>query len=181
MRTWITTLALTGALGVVHTANAAGKIDSMYTSLNEPECVVTEHNENEGEFYKARCPGVGGYALDFLEGDLRQSLNVIDPAGHEHQLKFWNVSAAFSSLGKLAEWRVTKVNGKTKPLAMIVRFNVSEDPEQTEKVTSYLVVSKIADTEICVTDVVNPAPDANVQARILADESAAKACKFAAQ
>lgn len=181
MRTLITTLVLVGTLGVVQTASAADKIDSMYTSLNEPECEVLEHNESEGEFYKARCPGVGGYALDFLEGDLRQSLNVIDPSGNEYQLKFWNVSAAFSALGKLAEWRVIKVNGKARPIALIVRFNASEDPEHSEKVTSYLVVSKITDSEICVTDVVKPIPNANEQARALADAAAGKACKFTEQ
>lgn len=181
MKLFMATLALAGVLGVAGIASAAGNMDSMYTSLNEPECKVTEHNESEGEFYKARCPGMGGYALDFLESDLRQSLNVIAPSGNEYPLKFWNVSAAFSYLGKLAEWRVTKVNGETRPIAMIVRFNASEDPEHTEKVTSYLVVSKITDSEICVTDVVKPIPNANEQARVLADEATGKACKFAEQ
>lgn len=181
MKKLLITLMLTTGLGIMQGAGAAGKVDSMYTSLNEPECRVTEHHEGEGEFYKARCPGVGGYELDFLEGDLRQTLTVIDPDGKEYPLTFWNVSGAFSYLGKLAEWRVTKVNGKTKPIAMIVRFNASEDPEHTEKVTSYLVVSKITDSEICVTDVVDPIPNANEQARILADEAAGKVCKFATQ
>jgi hypothetical protein len=179
MKTLITTLTLTAALGFALPAVAApAKVDSIYTSLKTTDCKTLEFNENEGGSYKGRCPGTAGYQLLSMEGDLRQSLTVIDPKGKEFPLDLWtNVSGGFSALGEKAEWRVKKEGSKTKPIALIVRFNVSEDPEKPEKTTSYLVVSKITPTEICVTDVVKPSSTANEQARTLADRAASKACK----
>ena len=93
-------------------------------------------------------------------------------------MDFWStVSGGFSAVGEKAEWRVEKTATKKRPIALIVRFNVSEDPENPEKTTSYLVVSKITANETCVTDVVKPSSNANQQARMLADSAATKACK----
>jgi hypothetical protein len=72
------------------------------------------------------CPGVGGYKLHLLEGDLRQSINVIDPDRRKTELTLSNVSGGFSSIGPTAEWRM---NGKT-PVALIISFSVSENPEE---------------------------------------------------
>ncbi len=131
----------------------------------------------EGGSYEGRCPGIAGYTLLVSEGDLRQNITVVTPKGTKHSLDLWTVvSSAFSSLGPKAEWRVKKVKNKTTPTAVIVRYNASEDPEKPEKTTSYLVVIKITNTEICVTDKVLPGADANIQARRLADESTSKPC-----
>ena len=70
-------------------------------------------------------------------------------------------------------------NEEQKPFALIVRLNVSEDVEDTSKTTSYLIVSKITKDFACVTDVVKPSKDQNVQARKLADSSSQRACKVA--
>jgi hypothetical protein len=120
---------------------------------------------------------VAGYGLLVSEGDLRQNITVITPQGKQHSLELWSVvSSAFSSLGPKAEWRMRKAKTKSVPIALIVRYNASENPEKPDKTTSYLVVTKITPTEICVTDRISPGPKANEDARRLADESATKPC-----
>lgn len=111
------------------------------------------------------------------EGDLRQNITVVTPKGAKHSLELWTVvSPAFSSLGPKAEWRVATIKNKRVPTALIVRYFASENSEKPDKTTAYLVVTKITDKEICVTDRVPPGPKANEDARRLADESANKPC-----
>lgn len=160
------------------TSQAAPQLTSVYTSLEEDNCKTLEANEDEAGWYKGRCKGISGYNLLLMEGDLRQTLTILDPKNKEFPLDLWStVSSSFSSLGAKAEWRVKKQGNKTIPVALIVRFNASENPEKPEQTTSYLVVSKITNNEMCVTDVVKPNAKANEQARALADQAANKACK----
>ena len=151
-------------------------IETIYTDLTEDKCVNTESNEEE-EWSIQSCKGVGGYSLLVSEGDLRQTIDVVSPGGRKYELDLWRVvSSAFSTVGDKAEWRVVKEKGKTRPVALIVRYNVNEDPENTEKITSYLTVTKITPETACVTDIVKPVKNANEKARILADSSSAKPC-----
>lgn len=155
---------------------ASTPIDSLYTPLEGSSCKPLEDNAEEG-WAKGRCDGIADYKLDWMEGDLRQSLNVIAPDGKEFPLELWStVSSGFSALGNKAEWRVHKAGKQITPIALIVRFNVSENPDQPEKTTSYLTVSKITASEVCVTDVVKPGANANQQARDLADAASEKPC-----
>ena len=149
------------------------QIKSQYTRVSEKACKTLRTDPDEGAEYEGECPGVGGYKLRLLEGDLRQSLDVLTPAKKTHQLAFWNISSAFSHIGDRVEWRV---KGKT-PIALIARFNASEDPEKPDKHTSYLVVSKITKNEICVTDVIKPSQTQNEEARKAADSSASRPCR----
>lgn len=152
-------------------------IDSIYTDLAAAKCKTLDSNEEE-QWISQECPGVGGYKIEVTEGDLRQTINLISPGGTKLDLNFQQtVSSGFSELGEKAEWRVKNVDGKPRPFALIVRFNVSEDPEDSSKLTSYLIVSKITGDSACVTDVVKPVNNANEKARQLADDSGDKACK----
>ena len=146
---------------------------SVYTSLDEKQCRVIKSAMNEDDGYEARCRGTAGYALLLSEGDLRQNITVVTPQGTKHSLDLWTViSGGFSSVGPKAEWRIS--NGK--PAALIIRYNASEDPEQPNKLTSYLAVSKITATEICVTDKIPSGARSNEDARRAADTAAAKPC-----
>lgn len=147
---------------------------SVYTNLDGKGCKTLESNPNEGGSFLGECKGVGGYKLQVLEGDLRQSVNVIDPRGKKTELNFWNISGGFSSLGEQAEWRM---KGKT-PVAMIVRFNVSENPEDSSKTTSYLVVVKITKSVVCITSALKPTRSHNYEARLAADKSATRPCEY---
>ena len=123
--------------------------------------------------YEGRCRGTAGYSLLLSEGDLRQNITVVTPRGTKHSLDLWDViSGGFSSVGPKAEWRMAK----QKPVALIIRYNASEDPNQANKLTSYLAVTKITTSEICVTDKIPPGASANEDARRAADESANKPC-----
>ena len=156
---------------------SAQKIESLYTALTDSKCKTLESNPDEGGSYLGECPGVGGFKLELLEGDLRQSINIVQKAsGNKWELNFWSIKGGFSAVGDKAEWRVVRKGKTVKPIALIVRFNVSEDPADSTKNTSYLLVTKIENEMACVTDIVSPSKDQNVKARQLADKSAGKPC-----
>ena len=143
---------------------------SAYTSLEPKQCRTIQSANSD---YEGRCRGVAGYALLVSEGDLRQNITVVTPQGTKHSLDLWDViSGGFSSVGPKAEWRMAKQT----PVALIVRYNASEDPAQPNKLTSYLAVTKITPSEICVTDKISPGPTANEDARRAADSATTKPC-----
>ncbi len=160
----ICTLGLTGL--------AAAQNQSVYTSTKTAACKTIKQSSSGAGYYVGACKGVGGYKLQLLEDDIRQSLNVITSAGKKQELDFWGLFTSFSAIGEKVEWRT---KGRV-PVALIARYSVA-DPEGVKKDISYLLVSKIGKTQSCVTDVVNPGPNQNVEARVLADKASAKACK----
>lgn len=147
---------------------------SVYTSTKTSACrTIGSSTEGTGS-YVGECRGVGGYKVQLIEGDIRQTLNIITPARRKFELNFWVFYSSFSSIGEKIEWRV---KGRV-PVALIARYNVS-NPEDSQKSTSYLMVSKIGRTVSCVTDVVKSGPKQNEEARRLADTAATRACKTA--
>lgn len=162
---------LAGAVGALAQSNR-----TIYTSLSEKSCRTIKADSSEAGSYVGLCRGVGGYKLQVEEGDLRQNIQVITPAGRKHSLDLWTVvGSSFSSLGDKAEWRVRTQKGKVVPFALIVRYNVS-DPENSTKSTSYLAVTKITADQICVTDKIPPGAGANLAARAAADVASNKPC-----
>jgi len=146
---------------------------SIYTSADARKCRTVRSSDAEAGDYLGRCVGAAGYTLLLAEGDLRQNVTVVTPRKKQHSLDLWTiVSPAFSNVGPTVEWRVVK----RSPVALILRYNASEDPEKPDKKTSYLVVVKLTANEICVTDRVPPGAKANEEARRLADEAATKPC-----
>ena len=159
-------------IGFVATA-AAQSNRSVYTPLGDKQCRVIKSAEAGDDGYEARCRGTAGYTLLLSEGDLRQNITVITPQGAKHSLDLWSVvSGGFSSVGPKAEWRMAK----SAPVALILRYNASEDPEKPDKRTSYLAVTKITPIEICVVEKISPGPTANEDARRAADASSTKSC-----
>lgn len=147
---------------------------SVYTPLDGPKCKTLESSSEGAGYYKGQCAGIGGYKLIVEEGDIRQNLTVVTPAGKKSDLNLWSVvGSGFSNLGPRVEWRV---KGKSLvPQALIVRYNVA-NPEDSTKGTSWLVVVKITPSETCVTDKIAPGANQNEQARSAADASASKTC-----
>ncbi len=162
-----------GGLILAFSAFATAQNTSVYTSLDTKNCKTIEQSDEGSGWYSGECKGVGGYKLEVTEGDLRQSINVIAPSKKKFELNLAQVSSAFSAVGEKAEWRM---NGKV-PIALIVRFNVSNVEDET-KTFSLLVVSKISKTESCITDVVEAGKTQNADARKLADEATLKPCKL---
>ncbi|HVF46376.1 MAG TPA: hypothetical protein VNA17_02295 [Pyrinomonadaceae bacterium] len=145
---------------------------SVYTSTKTSACrTIVSTNEGTGS-YEGECRGVGGYKVRLIEGDIRQTLNIVTPARKKHALNFWGFYPSFSAIGEKIEWRI---KGGVL-VALIARYSVA-DPEDSTKSTLYLLVSKIGLTESCVTDVVKPGPKQNEEARTLADVAPTKPCK----
>lgn len=150
---------------------------SVYTSLEAKQCRTIKTETTGAGDYEGRCRGVTGYSLVLLEGDLRQNILVVTPKGAKHSLDLWDViSGGFSFVGPKAEWRMARRSGKLSTVALIIRYNASEDPEHPDKKTSYLAVAKITASEICVTDKISPSANANEEARRAADSAANKPC-----
>ncbi len=149
-----------------------GQVTSVYTDLDDRKCKTLELNGDEGGSYKGECKGVAGYKLHVIEGDLRQTVTIVDAQAKEHPLEFWNLTSAFSAVGAKAEWRM---KGK-KPIALIVRLNVSENVEDASKTRGYLIVAKITPNATCVTHFLAPTRSHNYEARKAADKAASQPC-----
>ena len=155
------------------TSASAQSNRSVYSSLEEKRCRKIKSPNVDEDDYEIRCRGAAGYTLVVTEGDLRQNITVVTPKGVEHSLDLWDVvSGGFSYVGPRAEWRLVN----KRPIAFIIRYNASEDPEKPDKKTSYLVVTKITATEICVTDKITPSASANEVARRAANTATTRPC-----
>ena len=81
---------------------ALGQTKSVYTGLTTKDCKASTEPVEEG--YIGICPGIAGYTLELIEGDLRQTLIVVAPNKKKYELALWStVSSGFSSLGAKAE------------------------------------------------------------------------------
>lgn len=159
-------------VAALFTVNGIAQNKSIYTSTKTSACRTISSNPNEAGSYEGECKGVGGYKVRLIEGDIRQTLNIITPARKKFELNFWAFFSGFSAIGEKIEWRT---RGGV-PVALIARFNVAttDDPPGSR---SYLMVAKIGKTSSCVTDYVEAGPKQNETARELADIAQTKACK----
>ena len=158
---------------------SAQSIQSVYTTLNGKACKTIEEDEEAAGYMLQHCPGVAGYKLEVGSQDLRQGVAVISPDGTKHELTLGYIGGgAFSFLGDKAEWRVKRVKGKLVPIALIMRFSVTQmqPPDGTQKDVPYLTVTKITPHKICLLEPQPAGRNANVEARQLADNSADKPC-----
>ncbi len=145
---------------------------SVYTSTKTNACKTIKSNPDEGGSYEGECPGAGGYKIRLIEGDIRQTIDIITPAKKRFELNFWSFYGGFSSIGEKVEWRVKG----TVPVALIARYNVSRADDE-QKNDSYLMISKIGAKESCVVDVIMPGAKQNEEARIAADKASTMPCK----
>jgi opacity protein-like surface antigen len=176
MKLKITLLAILITLACAATA-AAQANQSMYTNLDGRQCRTLESDTSGAGYYRGQCPGVAGYKLQVEEGDIRQNITIITPRGKKHSLDLWSVvGSSFSFVGKKAEWRVQRRGGKITPVALIVRYNLSNAEDSTKQGISYLTVSKITADKICVTHKISPSANANEEARQAADNAANQPC-----
>ena len=145
---------------------------SSYTSINQKDCMTLD-SDNMGSVQK--CESFSNIGVKVIESDIRQSI-ILTHNKKEYDLAFWStVSPAFSSLGLKVEWR--HEHGRPENLkGMIVRFEASDDLENIDKVSSYLIVSKITNNEICVVAKIAPQKDQNEIAREILDSKEKLSC-----
>lgn len=138
---------------------------SAYTSIAQKDCVTLD-SDNMGSIQE--CESFSDIGVKVIEGDIRQSI-ILTRHEKEYDLAFGStVSPAFSSLGLKIEWRhefgnIENIKG------MIVRFDVSDDFDNMDKVSSYLVVSKITNEAVCVVAKVLEQKNQNEVARNILD------------
>jgi hypothetical protein len=154
--------------------NAAGQQPpaSVYTNLSGSACTKVVDDVVTGA-YTLDCPGIRGFRLQVLQDDERSSVNVVTPDKRVLPLDYWDVvTHGFSTLGKKAEWRITKTGRQITPIAVIVRVNALDhsDPERPRRVP-ILAVAKVSNESACVTQTIDAnASNANEQARGFADD-----------
>lgn len=180
MRAYLTCLAAAAVLIANGNAIAQQSPVSIYTDISGKGCGKHIDDEVTGSF-TLNCPGVHGFRLHILEDDERSSVSIVTPDNQVFPLNYWDVVArGFSTLGAKAEWRIAKVNGKTVPVAIIVRVNTLDqsDPEHPKRLP-LLAVAKISRDSACVTRTVEArSPNANKQARQFADDASTACMPF---
>jgi hypothetical protein len=146
-------------------ATPAGRA-SRYTSLDD--CRVVRSAPDEAGFSEATCPGLGGYRLKLVEADGRHNLMLVS-GGQEHNLRLPSISGGgFSELGKKIEWRGREEGGSFRPDAMILRYDVVENPDQPGRPISYLLPVSLQHTP-CLAAKIRPGTGQNTRARAAAD------------
>ncbi len=162
------------AVGLCQPAQS-GEISSAYTEIDtQKSCSVFSSNEEGGEFANLACNGWNGYPVLIYSGDLRESVFYGFPP--EGDLP-WESFAAFNASGPRIEWRIETDGSRAVPFATIHRRFVNADPDNPERRTEVLVVSKVGAVDQrdgCVVGLVLATgnPGANEAARKLADDRA---------
>ena len=143
------------------------KLTSSYTSIAEKDCMTLD-SDDLGSIQE--CEPFFNIRVKVIEGDIRQSITLIRDT-KEYDLNFSaTVTSAFSSLGPKIEW-VHEFDKPENLKGMIVRLNANETMENTDHLTSFLVVSKITLDTICVVGKVLPQESQNSVAREMLENS----------
>jgi len=139
------------------------KLTSSYTSIAEKDCITLD-SDDLGSIQE--CEPFFNIRVKVIEGDIRQSITLIR-ANKEYDLSFSStITSAFSSLGSKIEW-LYEVDKPDNLKGMIVRLNANEDMENTEHLTTFLVVSKITLDKICVIGKILPQENQNQVAKAM--------------
>jgi hypothetical protein len=155
---------------LVSTASAMADESSTYTKLDFKDTKAcadltpapVEGEPNDGVAYE--CKGFGDYVVSFSEGDLRSTVSFGTRSGDHCAGR--QSFGGFNSIGNTIEWRLH--NGM--PIATILRWSVSYDPEDSVKQKEWLVVTKLEADNSCHMGYVEGAyPNANAAAQKLAD------------
>jgi hypothetical protein len=145
----------------------AGEYDSIYTSIKANNCRTISTTQLGSTQV---CKSFASIKVLVVDNDLRQNI-ILKREENLYDLDFFTkVSSHWSILGDKIEWRYRKKD-RYHPVAMIVRFNVSEDLNKPNKMTSYLVVSKITSNNICIVGKIVPQANQNQLARDMAEKA----------
>ena len=146
----------------------AGQITSIYSDFDLKKCEALElyGGDNEGEGGVWQCPGIEGFDVLYLEGDLRGFV-AFGPEARS-QCTSAQTFGAFNSPGPKIEWRME--NGK--PIATIFRWFTDNGSGEEGAKQNWLVVTKLNGKDACRTALIDTKyPNANAVARAKADEN----------
>lgn len=98
---------------------------SLYTDLYGKACKTIETVRASGASTRL-CKGVAGYQLLVHEANGQTSVDIVTPNKAVWPLEYWEVvTPGLSSVGRMAEWRMEKRNGKPVPVALLVRLHTA--------------------------------------------------------
>lgn len=172
MRAILLSLAVVGAMPA-----AAQSISRTYTSFDADKCRHTAGKEEE-DYGFWRCKGYAGIDVVLSAGDQRMQVSFGRNALKE--VAATQTFPAFNDVYKgTVEWRLeTLPNGKLRPFATILRWNVKLSEEIDRRTASgrVLVVTRLNPGGVCHVGYVDARanPNANELAVQLADERARK-------
>lgn len=141
---------------------------SQYTDLDT--CSVIASTPEEAGYRVTECAGPDGYLLRRVELDARENLELRKDGGDFVSLELPAlVDGVFNSLGERVEWRGLQRDGGFVADALVVRFAVSNMPDDPMTDTSYLLVARLTAPGPCVVAMVEPGTEQNERARAIAD------------
>ena len=163
-------------LSLVAMPVAAAELTSEYTH-NDPQrhCQVVDRSPpNEGDWADFLCPGVRGYSYYIRATDGREAVTYGYAQGSGMP-----TFGAFNRTNSTVEWRMTRKNGRSVPVAAIQRFYLADINGNWD--TQILVVSKVGQpdgTDACVVGYVsaNEGASANLRAREISNDAPGFRC-----
>jgi hypothetical protein len=169
---------LAAILSLIAPSVAFAANTSVYTKFDIAKCPKLDvSNADEGGGGSWLCSGYGNLKIYFAESDLRQF--VAFGKSPKKTCAAEQTFSGFNSVNTTIEWRLK--NGK--PIAAIQRWRVSYDPEDSSKIKTWLVVTRIEPSNSChMAAVEGSVANANIKAREIADQLAEKfECGVSAQ
>ena len=159
--------AIFATLCAVVSAASASEFKSVYTKFDLNKCRQTQKPDDQVFEGSWACKGIAGYNVFVSAADARDMVSFgKSDANNCAGLKSFG---SFNSAGNQIEWRIKD----GKPIAAILRWTVSIDPEDSTKHATWLVVSKLGHGTSCQMHYVAGAfPNANEAARQAADDKA---------
>jgi len=153
-------------------APADPRIFSVYTQYDTKKCRHKPGKDVE-DYGSWRCPGYAGIPVLVSAGDQRMQISFGRNAANEHAAS--ETLRPFNNAYEgTIEWRLEKLpNGKTRPFATILRWNVRQEGDERVSTGRTLVVTRLGPGGVCHVGYVDGRdPKANELARQLADRHA---------
>lgn len=159
---------------------SAQEMSSAYTKFDAGKTCRHTPGRDVEDYGSWRCPGYGGLILFLSAGDQRMQVSFGRNAkAAADELAAEETFPGFNSVySGTVEWRIEKLpDGRTRPFATILRWNVMTDADVTrgdgKSTGRRLVVTRLNPGGVCHVGYVDArAPGANDAARKLADEKA---------
>jgi hypothetical protein len=164
------TLFLTG---IAASSAAAQSVTRVYTKFDSKQCLHTRGRDVE-DYGFWRCKGHDGIEVRLSAGDQRMQVSFGRDAAREPAAS--QTFPAFNNVYEgTMEWRLEpQANGKPRPFATILRWNVRLEDDERTSTGRVLVVTRLNPGGVCQVGYVDARsnPNANELAQQLADENA---------
>ena len=145
---------------------------SSYSSIEQKDCITLD-SDNIGSVQE--CESFEDIGVKVVVGDSRESI-ILTRNEREYDLELLSTfKNIFSSFGSKLEWRHVLTDSKNIK-GVIIPLNMSDDPENLDRTTSFLVVTKIIKDKICVVAKIAPQKEQDEIAREILDTDENLSC-----